>query len=313
VPPIIGRPGQLKTRHFLSITDVTPEELRALLFGALSFKDGKESRDVKGRSLALLFEKPSLRTRLSFEVAMAQLGGHCIYLSPAEVGVGKRESVRDVAQVISRMVDAVAARTFAHSTLEDLASYGTIPVINALSDLEHPCQALADLLTLFEHQGDLAGKTIAYVGDGNNCAISLLYASAMMGVNFRIASPPRYELPSDVLVKARKYAGDSESTVFTTNDPKTASQGADAIYTDVWASMGQEEAAAERHDAFAGFQVGEELFAAANSGAILLHPLPAHHGEEVAEGLLYQPRSAVFDQAENRLHVQKALLAALLK
>ena len=313
MPPIIGRPGQLKTRHFLSITDVTPEELRALLFGALSFKDGKESRDVKGRSLALLFEKPSLRTRLSFEVAMAQLGGHCIYLSPAEVGVGKRESVRDVAQVISRMVDAVAARTFAHSTLEDLASYGTIPVINALSDLEHPCQALADLLTLFEHQGDLAGKTIAYVGDGNNCAISLLYASAMMGVNFRIASPPRYELPSDVLVKARKYAGDSESTVFTTNDPKTASQGADAIYTDVWASMGQEEAAAERHDAFAGFQVGEELFAAANSGAILLHPLPAHHGEEVAEGLLYQPRSAVFDQAENRLHVQKALLAALLK
>lgn len=313
MPPIIGRPGQLKTRHFLSITDVTPEQLRALLFHALSFKDGKETRDLTGRTLALLFEKPSLRTRLSFEVAMAQLGGHCIYLSPAEVGVGKRESVRDVAQVISRMVDAVAARTFAHSTLEDLASYGTIPVINALSDLEHPCQALADLLTLFEHQGDLAGKTIAYVGDGNNCAISLAYASAMMGVNFRIASPPGYELPSDVLVKARKYAGDSESTVFTTNDPKTASQGADAIYTDVWASMGQEEEEAERHDAFAGFQVGEELFAAANSGAILLHPLPAHHGEEVAEGLLYQPRSAVFDQAENRLHVQKALLAALLK
>ena len=302
----------MNSKHFLSVTDVTPDELKGLIFRALSFKEGKESCRLPGLTLALLFEKPSLRTRISFEMAMQQLGGHCLYLSPAEVGLGTREPARDVAQVLSRYVQAVAARTFRHATLQELAEYGTVPIINALSDEEPPCQALADLLTLFERRGPLAGLTIAYVGDGNNCAASLLYAAAMMGVNFRIASPPGYELSQAVLGRARSYAAASDATVFTTNEPREAVSQADAVYTDVWTSMGQEAEQEDRRTAFAGYQVTAGLFTKARPGAVLLHPLPAHHGEELEAGLLYQPRSAVFDQAENRLHVQKAVLAALL-
>jgi ornithine carbamoyltransferase len=262
--------------------------------------------------LVLIFEKPSTRTRVSFELAMRQLGGHCLYLSPEEVGLGKRESVPDVARVLSRYADAIAARTFAHSTLETLAANADIPVINALSDYEHPCQALADLLTIFEEKPTLEGLVLSYVGDGNNTAHSLMLGAAMCGINFRIASPESYQVKKAVLDTARQYADVSGSEIICTEDPRQAVAGADVVYTDVWASMGQEAEAAERRKVFAGYQVNSELLSLAKPDAILMHPLPAHHGEEVAEEILYAERSVVFDQAENRLHAQKALLADLL-
>ncbi|MBI2887618.1 MAG: ornithine carbamoyltransferase [Chloroflexi bacterium] len=302
-----------KPKHFLSIADLTPEGLTTLLQRAAAFKAGRESTRLAGRTLALLFEKPSLRTRVSFHVAMRQLEGDCLYLSPEEVGLGKREAVRDIAAVLSRYVDALAVRTFAQENLDLLARYGSIPVINALTDDEHPCQALADVLTLWERRGGPRGLTLAYIGDANNCANSLLYATTMLGTSFRIASPVGYQLQPERLRKAQGYAARSGATVFLTEDPGEAVRGADAVYTDVWTSMGQEREQALRQEAFAGYQVTAALLAAAKPGAILLHPLPAHHGEEVAEGVLYLPASAVFDQAENRLHVQKAVLATLLE
>jgi ornithine carbamoyltransferase len=249
---------------------------------------------------------------MSFEVAMRQLGGHAIYLSPAEVGLGKRESVADVARVLGRYVDAVAARTFSHQTLEILADYCDVPVINALSDLEHPCQALADFLTIYEKKGELEGLTLAYVGDGNNVAHSLLLAASLTGVNFRIASPKGYEVQSKMLHLAQEYAAENGAEIFCTEDPCLAVSRADVVYTDVWASMGQEAEADQRRQIFAGYQVNHELLSLAKEDAILMHPLPAHHGEEVAEGILDSRQSVVFDQAENRMHLQKALLAEIL-
>lgn len=299
-------------KDLLSVADLSSEEIEALLSDTVDMKAMGRSTVLSGKTLALLFEKPSLRTRVSFDVAMEQLGGHTIYLSPAEVGLGKRESVADVARVLSRYVDVIAARTFSHQTVVDLADYTDIPVINALSDLEHPCQALADIFTIYEKKGKLEGLTLAYVGDGNNVAHSLLLAASLTGINFRIASPAGYQVQEKILRLAQQYAENTGAEIFCTDEPHLAVSSADVIYTDVWTSMGQEAEAEQRRQIFARYQVNEELLSLAEEDAILMHPLPAHHGEEVAEGILDIPQSVVFDQAENRLHVQKTLLAKML-
>lgn len=262
--------------------------------------------------LALLFEKPSLRTRVSFEIAMLQLGGHTMYLSPAEVGLGKRESVPDVARVLGRYVSAIAARTISHQTLEILAQYSAVPVINALSDLEHPCQALADLLTIYEKKIRLEGLELAYVGDGNNVANSLLLAASLTGMNTRLASPRGYWIPDKMMKLAQSLAKAGGSKILYTEEPQQAVQGADIVYTDVWASMGQETEADQRRQVFASYQVNRKLLSLAKKDAILMHPLPAHRGEEVEADILDSPQSVVFDQAENRMHLQKALIAEIL-
>ncbi len=299
-------------KDLLSVADLSREEIRSLISNTAEMKAEHRLSMLDGKILALLFEKPSLRTRISFEVAMQQLGGHALYLSPAEVGLGQRESVYDVARVLSRYVDAIAARTFAQPTLEILASYSSVPVINALSDLEHPCQALADLFTIFEKKGELQGVTLAFVGDGNNVAHSLLLAASLAGMNFRIASPPGYGVQENLMRLAQGFALESGAELLFTEEPQSAVTQADVVYTDVWASMGQEAEAEKRRQAFARYQVNEALLSQAKTDAIFMHPLPAHHGEEVAEGILESLPSVVFDQAENRLHLQKALLAQML-
>jgi ornithine carbamoyltransferase len=302
----------LKGKDLLSIADLNREDIPLLISRAIELKEEGWRHSLSEKTLALLFEKPSLRTRVSFEMAMRQLGGYAIYLSPAEVGLGKREPVPDVARVLSRYVDAIAARTFSHETLELLARYADVPVINALSDLEHPCQALADLLTIYEKKGELEGLTMTYVGDGNNVAHSLMLASALAGIHFRIASPAGYQVRDDLLELAQSYAMESGTEILCTEDPRQAVHEADIVYTDVWTSMGQEDESDKRRRAFAGYQIDDELMMQAQEGAILMHPLPAHQGEEVAKGVLDSPRSVVFDQAENRMHLQKALLAEML-
>jgi len=302
----------MKGKDLLSISDFSGEDIRWLISDAVDMKAKGWLSLLSGKTLAIMFEKPSLRTRVSFEVAMRQLGGQTIYLSPAEVGLGKRESVSDVARVLSRYVDAIAARTFSHQTLETLASYSSVPVINALSDLEHPCQALADLLTIYEKKGELNGLTLAFIGDGNNVAHSLLLAASLIGINFRIASPAGYTVQNRILHMAKGYATDSGAEILCTEEPRLAASGADVVYTDVWTSMGQEAEAQERRQIFASYQVNSELLSLAKEDAILMHPLPAHRGEEVAEDILDRPKSVVFDQAENRMHLQKALLAEIL-
>jgi ornithine carbamoyltransferase len=302
----------MKGKDLLSVADLGGEDIRLLISEAIDMKARGWLSMLSGKTLAIMFEKPSLRTRVSFELAMRQLGGETVYLSPAEVGLGERESVPDVARVLSRYVDAIAARTFSHHTLEVLASYSRVPVINALSDWEHPCQALADLLTIYEKKGELNGLTLAFVGDGNNVARSLMLAASLAGMNFRIASPPGYTIEERILHLAQSNAISSGAEIFCTEEPRLAVSGADVVYTDVWTSMGQEAEAEARRRIFAGYQVDSELLSLAREDAIFMHPLPAHHGEEVAEGILDTPKSVVFDQAENRLHLQKALLAVML-
>ena len=249
---------------------------------------------------------------MSFEVAMLQLGGKAIYLSPAEVGLGGRESVPDVARVLGRYVDAIAARTFSHQTVTTLAKYSGVPVVNALSDQEHPCQALADLLTIYEKKGELKGLTLAFIGDGNNVAHSLLLAAALTGMNFKIASPTGYAVKDEILKLAQKYAKSSGAEILRLKEPRLAVDGADIVYTDVWASMGQEAETEKRRKAFANYQVNGKLLSLAKKDAIFMHDLPAHRGEEVTDDVIDGPQSVVFDQAENRMHAQKALLAQLL-
>jgi ornithine carbamoyltransferase len=299
-------------RDLLSITDLNRKEIEGLLEKARRMKRKNRTQALAGKTLALLFEKPSLRTRVSFEMAMYQLGGHSIYLSPQEVGLGRREGVADVARVLSGYVDIVAARTFSQETLRILAGHSSVPVINALSDLEHPCQALADLLTIYEKKGKLAGLTLAFIGDGNNVANSLLLSTSLVGMHFRLACPPGYEINKEVLGKATKFAGLSGSRIQLGNNPHKAAKGADVVYTDVWVSMGQETEAKKRLRAFSGYQVDDKLLSLAKRDVLFMHPLPAHHGQEISAGLLDGPRSVVFDQAENRLHLQKALLVTLL-
>ena len=299
-------------KDLLSVSGLTGEEIRLLISNACDLKAKGRLSLLQGKVLAIMFEKPSLRTRVSFELAMIELGGDTIYLSPAEVGLGKREPISDVARVLSRYVDAVVTRVFSHQSLEVLAAYSSVPVINALSDLEHPCQTLADLLTIYEEKGQLEGITLAFIGDGNNVANSLLLGGSLTGMNFRIASPTGYQIQDSIMKQAEAYALDSGSEIFTTEDPKSAVVGADVIYTDTWTSMGQEDEAEKRRSIFADYQVNDELMSLARGDAIIMHPLPAHHGEEVAEGILDGLSSVVFDQAENRMHLQKALLAYML-
>ena len=302
----------MEGKDLLSVSDLSHEDIQLLISNAIDMKTAGWVSSLSGKVLALLFQKPSLRTRMSFEIAMQQLDGHTVYLSPDEVGLGQRESVPDVARVLSRYVDAIAARTFSHETLEVLASNTDVPVINALSDLEHPCQALADLLTIYEKKEELAGLTLAYVGDGNNVAHSLLLAASLSGVNFRIASPGGYEVQERIWQLAQNYAAGSGAEILSTEEPRQAVSGADVVYTDVWTSMGQEAEADRRRQIFTGYQVNGELMACAREDAILMHPLPAHRGEEVTEDVLDGPQSVVFDQAENRMHLQKALLVGML-
>ncbi|HJX70105.1 MAG TPA: ornithine carbamoyltransferase [Dehalococcoidia bacterium] len=299
-------------KNLLSIAELGAEDIWHLLQRAAKSKQEDGDALLKGKVLALLFEKPSLRTRVSFEVAMLQMGGNAIYLSPGEVGLGKREQIPDIARTLSRYVDGIMARTFSQQTLELLAQYASVPVINGLSDKEHPCQALGDLLTIYEKKGKLEGLRLAFIGDGNNVAQSLVLAASLVGMNFIIASPPDYRLQDEILHLARGFAKKSEADILLTSDPREAVQNADIVYTDVWTSMGQEAEADTRRLAFASYQVDAPLLSIAREDALFMHPLPAHHGEEVAEGLLDHPQSVAFDQAENRLHIQKAILAELL-
>jgi ornithine carbamoyltransferase len=299
-------------KDLISIADLNSEYVNSLLRDATDLKQDGWRNVLEHKVLALIFEKPSLRTRVSFEVAMRQLGGTAIYLSPAEVGLGKRESIPDVARVLSRYVDVIAARTFSHQTVEELAKNADIPVINALSDQEHPCQALADLMTIYEKKGDFKKLTLAYIGDGNNVANSLLLATALTGMNFRIAAPEGYDIKEKYLKMALDFAADSGTVITCLKEPKQAVENADIVYTDVWTSMGHEDEAELRRKVFAGYQINEELMKSAKPDAIIMHDLPAHRGEEVSAGILDTPNSVVFDQAENRMHIQKALLARML-
>ncbi len=299
-------------RDLLSIADLTPEELRRIVDLAVDMKRNGYPRLLDGKTLALLFEKASLRTNVSFNVAMQQLGGQAIYLGQSEVGLGQRESVADVARVLSRYVDGIVARTYAQQTLVDLAASATVPVVNALSDEEHPCQAVADLVTIYERRGHFHGLTVAFIGDGNNVATSLAQASAMVGMSFIIASPEGYELGKKALTQARLFASMSGCSVDVIRSPREAVKQADVVYTDVWISMGQEDSYDERLKAFQGYQVNADLLSLAPPEVILMHDLPAHRGEEIADDVIEGPQSVVFDQAENRLHAQRAILALLL-
>ena len=303
----------MTAEHLLGIADLAAGRVHDLLERAAALKATRRSggAPLRGRSLVQIFEKPSLRTRLSFDIAMAELGGHASYLSPAEVGLGRRESVSDVARVVSRMVDAVVLRTHAHETVEEFARHSAVPVVNGLSDLEHPCQALADVLTVRERKG-LAGTVAAYIGDGNNVAHSLMLCAAKAGLSLRIACPPGYEPQSRFVELARQAAAASGARLELGHDPAAAVAGADVIYTDVWTSMGQEAEYERRRRAFQGFQVNAALLARAKPDAIVMHDLPAHRGEEVTDEVIDGPQSVVFEQAENRLHAQKAVLCWLL-
>ncbi len=296
---------ELKGRSFVSAADLSRAELEALLTSAERLKAQRRSQPLLERCvLAMLFEKPSLRTRVSFETGMVQLGGHAIYLAPGDVRLGARESVADVARNLSRLADGIMARTFAHESVEGLAEHATVPVINGLSDHEHPCQALADVLTIDEHKDLSRRPTIAYIGDGNNVCHSLMLLAKTLELPMRVASPSGYAPATPVLDRCPGVA--------LTDEPAEAVAGADVVYTDVWTSMGQEDSADERREAFAGYQIDAALMSRAAPDAVFMHCLPAHRGEEVTDEVLDGPRSVVLDQAENRLHAQKALLAALL-
>ena len=299
-------------KDLLSMADLTGPEVWDLIHSAVELKKQRNSSLLEGRALALVFELPSLRTRASFDVGMRQLGGQCVYLSPQEIGLGTREPASDVARVLSRYVDGIVARTRRHETVVELAKFATVPVINGLSDGEHPCQVLADLLTIYEHKGKLGGLNIAYVGDGNNMAASLSLGAMLVGANVTMAAPEGYLLPPET-VSTIKELGAKSGGVFNINpDPAQAVSGADVIYTDVWTSMGQEAESERRLRDFAGYQVNIELLSHVDDNAIFMHPLPAHRGEEVSDEVMEHPCSVVFDQAGNRLHAQKAVLARLL-
>jgi len=301
----------MRDKDFLSIEQLSSDELNGLISAARNLKSAPlTARSIlAGRSVALLFQKPSLRTRVSFEIAVAQLGAHPLYLSPSEVGLGEREEVADVARVLSRYVDAIVARTFLHHDIEALAHHATVPVLNGLSDQSHPCQILGDLLTIEERFGRLKGLTIAYVGDGNNVARSLVEAAPRAGFTLHVASPPGFEPDSGAVTRALRL--DPEAIVVT-HDPSLAAQGADVVYTDAWFSMGQEAERERRALIFPPFRVTMELLSQAAPHAIVMHCLPAHRDEEITEEVIDGPQSAVFDQAENRLYAQKALLVELL-
>jgi ornithine carbamoyltransferase len=303
--------------HFLSMADLTPDELRGLLNLAVELKEewkvGGNRPLLKGKTLGMVFQKPSLRTRVSFETGMIHLGGQALYLSPFEIQLGERESVADVARVLSRYVDGIMARVFAHADITELVKYASVPVINGLSDYSHPCQGLADFLTVIEYKGwELQGRKLVFIGDGNNVATSLIFGATLLGMDFVITGPRGYELSPGVWALAKQLAGVSGSRLLATYDPHEAVAGADVVYTDVWASMGQEAEAEERARIFKPYQVNEALLAEANPDVIAMHCLPAHRGQEITDAVCDGPHSALWDQAENRMHAQKAVLAQLL-
>ncbi len=300
---------------FLTIKDFSPQQIRDLLDLARLIKATPLAYTgaLKGKTLAMIFEKPSLRTRVSFDVGIQQLGGFALCLSPAEINLGKRESVYDVAKNLERMVQGIMIRTFAHDIVERMAEYASIPVINGLTDYSHPCQAMADCLTLLETKGKVKDLKIAFIGDGNNVAHSLMFAGAQLGAQVWVATPPGYEPKEDAVQWARERGAQTGGTCTLTNDPIQAADGADVVYTDAWTSMGQEAEAEKRRQVFPPYQVNVTLFARAKPDAVFLHCLPAHRGEEVTDDVMDSPRSVIFQQAENRLHVQKAIMLELMK
>ena len=302
----------MRGKDLLSIRDLSADEIHRVVSRARELVARPFSPLLEGKTVALLFEKPSLRTKASFDLAVHQLGGHALYLGPDEVGLGKREAASDVARVMSRYVDCIVARVNTHSSLEELGAYASVPVINALSDLEHPCQVLADLQTIEGHKRALEGLRMAFVGDGNNVARSLCLAAACVGMSFAIASPSGYGLDEETLSEARSMAVSMGREGVSTVSPQDAVSGADVVYTDVWASMGQEGEAEARRRAFQGYMVDPSLLKYAHRDAIFMHGMPAHYGEEVPAGMLEHPQSVAYDQAENRLHAQKAILELIM-
>jgi ornithine carbamoyltransferase len=301
-------------RDLVSIQDLTPEEITGLLDLATAMKQSPaEFRGMlAGKQLVLFFEKPSLRTRLTFESAMASLGGVSFFVDQTGSRLGDREPLSDIAHNLERWVDGIVLRTFAHETVSKMAEYASIPVINALSDFEHPCQALADILTVREKFGELKGAKIAYMGDGNNVAHSLILAAAAVGAKISVGTPKGFEPNSGIVAAAKKLAVKTGAKIHIVNDPVAAVAGADVVYTDVWASMGHESEAVERKKTFAAYQVNDELMANASKHALFMHCLPAHRGDEVTAAVIDSGRSIVFDEAENRLHIQKAILVMLM-
>jgi ornithine carbamoyltransferase len=309
--------GEAMKKDLLTIFDLTPEDIKTILKRSATLKkkqkQGKAHQSLKGKSLGMIFEKSSMRTRVSFEVGMYQLGGQALFLFSNDLQIGRGEPIADTACTLSRFLDAIMIRTFAQATVEELAHHASIPVINGLTDLHHPCQALADLFTIQEKKRTLKGLKLAYVGDGNNVANSLIQACVKTGVHFSIATPRGYELDIAFVNEAKTEAVKTGTVVEITDDPYRAVRSADIVYTDVWASMGQEAEHAKRLKAFQGYQIDAKLMGAAARGAIVMHCLPAHRGEEISAEVLDGPQSVVFDQAENRLHTQKAVLEMLVR
>ena len=310
-------PVQLKGRHFLRVNDWAADELVAVLDLADRLKvrqrERIEHRHLEGRTLGMIFQKPSTRTRVSFEVGMFQLGGAGLYLAAGDLQLGRGETIKDTARVLSRYLDGIMIRTFAQADVDELAAHADIPVINGLTDEFHPCQALADVMTIRERLGELDGVRVTYLGDGNNVCNSLMVACAKLGMNFTAATPEGYEPDEEVVGWARAAAEASGGSVELRHDARGAAEAADVLYTDVWTSMGQDEEREQRVLDLAGYRIDDELLGLASERAIVLHCLPAHYGEEITEEVLYGPRSAVWDQAENRLHSQKALMALIIR
>ena len=304
----------MNPKDFLSIRDFSPQQIRHFLHVACQVKANPKAyaKALKGKTLAMVFEKPSLRTRVTFDVGIEELGGHPLYLSPAEISLGKRESVYDVARNLERMVQGIMIRTFAHEIVVEMARCASIPVINGLTDYSHPCQAMADYLTMLEVKGRIAGLKIAYIGDGNNVAHSLMFAGAQMGAEVWIATPPGYEPDEDAVAWAEERCAKTDASCNVTHDPQLAVSGTDVVYTDVWTSMGQEAETDTRRKIFQPYQVNARLFARAKPDAIFMHCLPAHRGDEVTDEVIDSPRSFVYPQAENRLHAQKAIMLELM-
>jgi ornithine carbamoyltransferase len=299
---------------FLSLRDFTPAEVHHLLELAADIKarPGEFSTALKGKTLAMIFEKPSLRTRVTFDVGIQQLGGFSLYLSPSEISLGKRESIHDVAKNLERMVQGIMIRTFAHRIVEEMAKEASVPIINGLTDYSHPCQAMADFLTIKEVKGRVDGVRLAFVGDGNNVAHSLMFAGALLGAHVTVVTPPGYEPKGDAVTWSTAQAATTGGSIVVTNDPVEGVRGADVIYTDVWASMGQEAEVEARQRLFMPYQVNEAMVAYAKPDVSFMHCLPAHRGEEVTAGVIDHPRAVVFQEAENRLHAQKAIMLELM-
>jgi len=302
----------MNRKDLISLRDCSPDELWEFLETAkqlkIAYKSGQQSEALTDQTLAMIFQKPSLRTRVSFETGMTQLGGHALYLAPSDIQLGQRETTEDIALVLSRYADGIMARVFGHEIVEELARYATVPVINGLSDLEHPCQVLGDLLTIWERKRRIEGLKLAWIGDGNNVCHSWLTGAPKLGVNLAIATPEGFEPKPEIV----KYAQAQGTVIELTHDPEEAAQRADLLYTDVWASMGEEGMAAQKKRSFAGFQLDSKLLKLAKPDALVLHCLPAHYDEEITHEVAHGPQSAIFDEAENRLHAQKAVLALLM-